>query len=729
MNPSYMLIFTLGPVQSFIAQARKTRDLWLGSFLLSRLMEAALTAVPQQALIFPTDATIDRTRWIPDLPNRYVAVFSPTAQTPDPLPAARQTAEQSEQAIYQSWQQICGEVYRQLFGGAGAANNQEVRAIWERQTDPRRLFEIYWVIVDNTDGQGAGIDYGTWFKRAAQALDARKSLRNFAAQDEPGEKSTLSGEREALHTRGVSRQEVKEFWRQLAESEQLAEKLGIAAKDLALDGSERLDAIDTVKRFALLSTSFRSGPGKQEQQSAQSLDFPSTSTMAAATFICRLLAMAAKSQPGSSMRQAVDDWRKITERLRREKPHLGLPYLERKAQQSEFNYSWLKDVDGECAFAETFTAQRLRTNYRAVVAPQQPQSPREWVIIDSAYPREAAKVLKRLYQHLGEPTTYYALLQMDGDQMGTIIGEVQSRASHHAISSALSTFAREHVPKIVEDDRPGKLIYAGGDDVLALVPLAQLFATASALQQTYSEKVANSVKEATGRTATVSMGIAIAHHLMPLTLVRRMAREAEEQAKSRYGRNALVVTILWRSGNTLSAGCRWEYPSQENEQPIQPLQIFEQVVQLFAHNFLSPRCLEILKRELPGLQGLPQEARCSELARAFRRQWNERASNQPGKKPEQTQAQKPLSTETATGEPPDPDQPLASTATTAKQVSDPQKASRLLAQPLVNLATAMEQAHAEALSRADSDALTEVLNWLQILAFLVREEGTRVSFH
>src|SRR5437588_11915519 len=37
----FMLLFSLGPVQTFIAQARKTRDLWLGSYLLAKLMEAA----------------------------------------------------------------------------------------------------------------------------------------------------------------------------------------------------------------------------------------------------------------------------------------------------------------------------------------------------------------------------------------------------------------------------------------------------------------------------------------------------------------------------------------------------------------------------------------------------------------------------------------------------------------------------------------------------------------
>jgi CRISPR-associated protein Cmr2 len=37
--------FTLGPVQSFVAQARRTRDFWAGSFLLSWLSTVAIQAV------------------------------------------------------------------------------------------------------------------------------------------------------------------------------------------------------------------------------------------------------------------------------------------------------------------------------------------------------------------------------------------------------------------------------------------------------------------------------------------------------------------------------------------------------------------------------------------------------------------------------------------------------------------------------------------------------------
>ena len=41
----HLLLVTIGPVQEFIAQARRTRDLWYGSHLLSELARAGARAL------------------------------------------------------------------------------------------------------------------------------------------------------------------------------------------------------------------------------------------------------------------------------------------------------------------------------------------------------------------------------------------------------------------------------------------------------------------------------------------------------------------------------------------------------------------------------------------------------------------------------------------------------------------------------------------------------------
>ena len=52
---SHLLVISVGPVQEFIAAARRTRDLWFGSRLLSEISRAVAKSVESQGgkLIFP----------------------------------------------------------------------------------------------------------------------------------------------------------------------------------------------------------------------------------------------------------------------------------------------------------------------------------------------------------------------------------------------------------------------------------------------------------------------------------------------------------------------------------------------------------------------------------------------------------------------------------------------------------------------------------------------------
>src|SRR5436309_2313220 len=54
--------------------------------------------------------------------------------------------------------------------------------------------------------------------------------------------------------------------------------------------------------------------------------------------------------------------------------------------------------------------------------------------------------------NITRPTPYYAMIQMDGDHMGTLIGDVKEQSEHTAISKALSDFSREEAPKVVEHE-------------------------------------------------------------------------------------------------------------------------------------------------------------------------------------------------------------------------------------------------------------------------------------
>ncbi len=125
-----------------------------------------------------------------------------------------------------------------------------------------------------------------------------------------------------------------------------------------------------------------------------------------------------------------------------------------------------------------------------------------------------------------EPGKRFAVIQIDGDSMGklllgdpervqttwrdvihpkhaqrilendalraagwpSLLGEkrLMGPSLHAFISRALADFTHQIVPWVVEREHDGRLVYAGGDDVLALAPADQAMAIAARLQELFS---------------------------------------------------------------------------------------------------------------------------------------------------------------------------------------------------------------------------------------------------
>ncbi len=141
---------------------------------------------------------------------------------------------------------------------------------------------------------------------------------------------------------------------------------------------------------------------------------------------------------------------------------------------------------------------------------------------------------------------YLAVLMMDGDKMGETLSKFQTQAEHQDFSRKLKAFAGgvEAVVKAYE----GKLIYAGGDDVLAVLPATRSLACARALRKAFGAQV----------EGEVSAGLAVGSTKVPLQLIIEAARQAEQRAKHDYGRGALALTVKKRSGEELRWGAKWD---------------------------------------------------------------------------------------------------------------------------------------------------------------------------
>lgn len=141
---------------------------------------------------------------------------------------------------------------------------------------------------------------------------------------------------------------------------------------------------------------------------------------------------------------------------------------------------------------------------------------------------------------------YIAVIALDGDHMGGKLSGFRTQEEHRAFSKKLAAFARSvSIPKELE-----QLIYAGGDDVLAVVKAVLAIPKARKLAKLFEETVG-----VDGITASV--GIAIGSSKAPLQELVHEAHAAEGRAKRVYGRDALAVSVVKRSGEILHWGCKW----------------------------------------------------------------------------------------------------------------------------------------------------------------------------
>ncbi|MCG8554130.1 MAG: type III-B CRISPR-associated protein Cas10/Cmr2 [Proteobacteria bacterium] len=224
---AHLLLVTLGPVQDFIAQARRTRDLWYGSHLLSELGRAAARALADGGgeLIFPSlkagDAQLQpcvaplRSDGTPpqNVANKLLAEVPSGV---DPLELARAVRK----AVTRYWREDLAASVKARCTGILASG---VDALWSEQVDTFLEFAASWTPL---------ADYAQARRRIEQAVAGRKMLRDFGAW---------------RHGRGAVPKSSLDGARETALLPPNARAATLARKYRITDG-EQLDAIGLVKR-------------------------------------------------------------------------------------------------------------------------------------------------------------------------------------------------------------------------------------------------------------------------------------------------------------------------------------------------------------------------------------------------------------------------------------------------------------------------------------------------
>ncbi len=473
----YLIIIHIGPVQDFIASARRSRDLWFGSWLLSELSKAAAYSIAEkegiESLIFPapkglSDLAADSKF---DVANKIVAIVK----------NPKEICEKALTRVKARLNEIKEDAFKNL------------RGYFEHETADAQiadLLELFWVATKLESLE----KYAETRKQAEALMAARKATKNYKAVSwgKAGvPKSSLDGQRESV----ISEEQYKRF-----DEEKLWQKYRI-------NRGERLCGVGLLKRHG--------------ERGTEKDRFFSTSHVAALPFLELL-----KEENKAAVRKYILAL----------KQDLGL--------ESELGnvpgdaHPAFENYDGHILFEERLVDFFAKNENDKL--------------------NKAKKALNDFYKNCNladkRPSPYYGLLLADGDRMGEAIDTQNTQDKHREISQALSQFAsnvREIVPK-----HKGSLVYAGGDDVLAFVPIHTVLDCAFELNQNFKEELKDfSNKE--NISPTLSVGIAIVHHLDPLSDSLNLARAAEKSAKSVAGKNALAVTVSKRSGVDLTVKGSW----------------------------------------------------------------------------------------------------------------------------------------------------------------------------
>lgn len=604
-----LMVFALTPVQDFISRARKLRDYWSGSVLLSWLAFEGIKAIIYRYgadhIVYPSlhgqplvDDLLKKwgmpEEWLNSTKDAGVASFPNKFVCLVPTGEESEAAKAIEKAISDAWMVLGDATLKFLEKKNGSEDDYIKKDAYIEEQFKRQLsnyWEYHWSAIPLIKGDdrqaveellhnatiepvfkfwedskkvypnstGEGQLYSVSHRLAQAGLAAGKSWREDRRPKEEGIKCDMFGEFEILHYKDDCGKNPKPsddpFWKDVRK----------AFDESEFGKTERLCALGMVKRLAYrVVKDIKDHPLHQMFKTAEG--FPSTTEMA-----------------------MQDWWRRLKARAKSCDDKHAIPLAQALS-----------------VFEEKDAFKKLAQWYHAKNEPEAVKHDGYEIIAIDKKEGEAANKIFKLHP-VKDINKYYAVLMMDGDKMGKLInGEtlgskwktvlhpklverlngnfdktyhdfwndwlekqrIVSPAVHAAISEALGDFSISTVPAIIAKHR-GRLIYAGGDDVCAVLPVSTVLSAAQKISNAYGfgfvilkpnetvpineswQPVSDcklGIHLGSGKDISISAGITVAHHKKPLTKVMKRCHDLLNTAKQKGGRNAFALEVDKRAG-------------------------------------------------------------------------------------------------------------------------------------------------------------------------------------
>jgi len=452
------------------------------------------------------------------------------------------------------------------------------------------------------------LNIGSWwasiFDQTRLALNAIKNARNWQLPTAFGPRSTVSGLGPVVHPEGegekedwITEGETKKYWQN---------KINL------FDGIEQLNATETLKRGLhkilpdLLDI-------KQEEMAASYPDL--TAGVAGYLKVSNSEHLDNFNQACQAITKKFDFAQDVAETM---KKSWGIPWADERPQKYHprlLNVGWLiEDAPEE-------DRQEIRPKLSQTIEEYYPNNnPTDWYILAAGDGDGMANWLK------GEALKNYSEYIPDSllPEVNKMKRELQEPfkkflqekkrmgpSTHSALSRALLDFSNQLVPYLTEERYAGRLIYSGGDDVLAYTNLWEWdnwlwdirrcfrgdedpqnqFRNDGNYWQCNDEKLPDRPLFTMGKKATISFGIVIANQAVPLAIALENMWDAEKEGAKKHlspdgkSKDAVQVRILYSNGNILKATAKFDTFQQWKElltviDNLEPA-IFEQAAQIW----------------------------------------------------------------------------------------------------------------------------------------------------
>ncbi|MFE9243646.1 type III-B CRISPR-associated protein Cas10/Cmr2 [Nocardiopsis sp. NPDC006938] len=561
-NDHDLVVIALSGVQAFITESRTTMDLCAASQIVARLVERAVDHLAGDhgaEMVFPQhpgNSEVRRREAQDGMPNRVVALLPGGTG-----PVAARSTHDLVTRTWESW----------------------VRAVFDQQDRPTPGWPtVQWVSVP------VDSSYEDAWTTAQRALAARKNTRDFVQPTDDGVRELC-----VLSPR----------WRSVDPPSEVKAAATTGRYDHLR--SENLATANWVKRFWHRKSGEPAPSG-----------FPSTHAIASGPFRRGVLERYSSDKRVADAVQFLEfcattvtgkdtDNKQIPER----------PMNWPGVAHGDDVTTWFRGLGARWVYPEAWHVESLAQEF--------PHASSHTEFIDTVRAgREASLdlITAMRSQPVRFPDPHLAVLVQDLDFMGSYLSGREkgqdgkplkvSVENHTNVSRLLSEIAREQ-SEIIRSFG-GTVVYAGGDDLLALVPASVALDAAQACHDSVPEQL-----------PTASTGLSFFHNDSPLQQAVQRGQELLAKAKERRDKHALGVGVLRNSGARFECVLNWS----DDPGPLRALRVFTRRDTAF-HVRVTPGLLNDVQAEhrhlnpsTPDQPGevLPVYAARKELRRLVRR--------------------------------------------------------------------------------------------------------------